>query len=78
MTHLQQTKLWFNEMKQYAFIFVIILLFALLLSTVGYGKDEDNFTRPVITIPQTSQSPEIDGELDEEIWKDAVQVNDFY
>jgi len=60
------------------FILWIIQISLLLLISNVFSRGSRNYSRPEITIPQTSQTPDIDGSLDEEIWKDAIIINDFY
>ncbi len=56
----------------------IIQFLLLFLFSSGYAENNRNYARPVITIPQTSQSPEIDGTLDEKIWQGAAVIGEFY
>lgn len=49
----------------------------LLLSTEGYSQSSNN-PRKKIIIPQTALTPKIDGRLDDEMWKNAKVIDEFY
>jgi hypothetical protein len=65
-------------MIQYTYIVHVVFLFSFLLFLDSHGEDDPDFIRAAITIPQTSQSPEIDGELDDKIWENAAKISEFY
>jgi len=62
-------------MDPYQQLIKIIAIWLVLLMSTAYGRDQ---TRQVYVIPQAEKSPDIDGKLDESIWKNALIIDEFY
>ncbi|MEX0995438.1 MAG: DUF5916 domain-containing protein [Flavobacteriaceae bacterium] len=55
----------------------LTFLISVLLSLSGYTQSLDTLQRKQITITKVSKGPQIDGILDDEVWKNAAIATDF-
>jgi len=62
-------------MNQHKLHLIIVKTFIILLFFAGFAQSG---SRQVYLIPQTIQSPAIDGKLDEKTWKHALVIDEFY
>jgi hypothetical protein len=61
--------------KKALLFFIIPFLF---IFPIHSYQDSPSTKRPQITIPKVSKPPELDGRLDDECWKIATRVDNFY